>query len=171
MSNGEEVHILEIHKPGVYAIHNKRNGKYYIGSTNDLCNRTKTHRQNLYNGRINSRMAQDLASGKRQKDFEFIALKVFENGEVTESYLRNQEAYFIKKYKADSDGYNDPSHAPMPHPKNGNNFVFAPQEFDRVAVNLPKGTKEKIKELTGKSCNAYISELVINDLEKLEKPN
>ena len=44
-------------------------------------------------------------------------------------------------------------------------------KFDRVAVNLPKGTKEKIKELTGKSCNAYISELVINDLENLEKSN
>lgn len=44
-------------------------------------------------------------------------------------------------------------------------------KFDRVAVNLPKGTKEKIKELTGKSCNAYISELVINDLENLEKQN
>lgn len=42
-------------------------------------------------------------------------------------------------------------------------------KFDRVAVNLPKGTKDKIKELTGKSCNAYISELVINDLENLEK--
>ena len=44
-------------------------------------------------------------------------------------------------------------------------------KFDRVAVNLPKGTKDKIKELTGKSCNAYISELVINDLENLEKSN
>ena len=41
-------------------------------------------------------------------------------------------------------------------------------KFDRVAVNLPKGTKDKIKELTGKSCNAYISELVIKDLENLE---
>ena len=41
-------------------------------------------------------------------------------------------------------------------------------KFDRVAVNLPKGTKEKIKELTGKSCNAYISELVLADIERLE---
>lgn len=41
-------------------------------------------------------------------------------------------------------------------------------KFDRIAVNLPKGTKDKIKELTGKSCNAYISELVLNDIEKLE---
>lgn len=41
-------------------------------------------------------------------------------------------------------------------------------KFDRVAVNLPKGTKEKIKELTGKSCNAYISELVLADIARLE---
>lgn len=39
--------------------------------------------------------------------------------------------------------------------------------FDRIAVNLPKGTKDRIKELTGKSCNAYISELVIADLERM----
>ena len=41
-------------------------------------------------------------------------------------------------------------------------------KFDRVAVNLPKGTKDKIKELTGKSCNAYITELVLADLARLE---
>ena len=41
-------------------------------------------------------------------------------------------------------------------------------KFDRIAVNLPIGTKERIKELTGKSCNAYISELVLNSLERLE---
>lgn len=42
-------------------------------------------------------------------------------------------------------------------------------KFDRIAVNLPIGTKERIKELTGKSCNAYISELVLADLERLER--
>ena len=42
-------------------------------------------------------------------------------------------------------------------------------KFDRIAVNLPKGTKERIKELTGMSCNAYISELVLKDLEQREK--
>ena len=41
-------------------------------------------------------------------------------------------------------------------------------KFDRIAVNLPKGTKERIKELTGKSCNAYISELVLENLDRLE---
>lgn len=42
-------------------------------------------------------------------------------------------------------------------------------KFDRIAVNLPIGTKERIKELTGKSCNAYISDLVLADLERLER--
>ena len=41
-------------------------------------------------------------------------------------------------------------------------------KFDRIAVNLPKGTKERIKELTRQSCNAYISSLVITELERLE---
>lgn len=41
-------------------------------------------------------------------------------------------------------------------------------KFDRIAVNLPKGTKDRIKALTGKSCNAYVSELVVKDLDSLE---
>ena len=42
-------------------------------------------------------------------------------------------------------------------------------KFDRIAVNLPKGSKERIKEITGKSCNSYISELVIDDLARKER--
>lgn len=43
-------------------------------------------------------------------------------------------------------------------------------KFDRVAVNLPKGTKDRIKELTGgASCNAFINVLVREKLEELEK--
>ena len=41
-------------------------------------------------------------------------------------------------------------------------------KFDRIAVNLPIGTKDRIKEITGKSCNAYISALVLADLDQLE---
>lgn len=32
-------------------------------------------------------------------------------------------------------------------------------KFDRIAVNLPKGSKQWIKENTGKSCNAFFVEL------------
>ena len=44
-------------------------------------------------------------------------------------------------------------------------------KFDRVAVNLPKGTKERIKELTGMSCNAFIKETVVKELDKIERKN
>lgn len=41
-------------------------------------------------------------------------------------------------------------------------------KWDRIAVNLPIGTKERIKMLTGRSCNAFISELVIKELDRIE---
>lgn len=41
-------------------------------------------------------------------------------------------------------------------------------KFDRIAVNLPKGTKEEIRQLTEKSCNAFISSLVIGELERIK---
>ena len=41
-------------------------------------------------------------------------------------------------------------------------------KFDRIMINTPKGTKERIKELTGLSCNAFISELVIKELDRIE---
>lgn len=41
-------------------------------------------------------------------------------------------------------------------------------KFDRVAVNLPKGSKERIKKLTGKSCSAFMAELALAELDRLE---
>ena len=42
-------------------------------------------------------------------------------------------------------------------------------KFDRIMVNLPKGDKERIQELTGLSCNAYLNKLAEADLSKLER--
>ena len=43
------------------------------------------------------------------------------------------------------------------------------KKFDRVMVNLPKGYKDLIKDKTGQSCNAYISDLVIKDMQRFLK--
>lgn len=40
---------------------------------------------------------------------------------------------------------------------------------DRVNCQFPLGTKDRIKELTGKSCNAFIKETVVRELDKLER--
>ena len=45
---------------------------------------------------------------------------------------------------------------------------YIKEKYDRVSVVLPDKTKDRIKELTGKSCNAYISALVLADLDLLE---
>ena len=45
---------------------------------------------------------------------------------------------------------------------------YIKEKYDRISVVLPDKTKERIKELTGKSCNAYISDLVLADLNRLE---
>lgn len=42
-------------------------------------------------------------------------------------------------------------------------------KFDRITVNFPKGTKERIKELTGKTAGGFAVECVINELERIEK--
>lgn len=42
------------------------------------------------------------------------------------------------------------------------------KKFDRCAVNLPKGTADKIRA-TGESVNSFINRLVLTELERLEK--
>lgn len=43
------------------------------------------------------------------------------------------------------------------------------QKFDRITVNFPKGTKERIKAATGKTAGGFAVECVIKELERIEK--
>lgn len=43
------------------------------------------------------------------------------------------------------------------------------ETVDRVNCQFPKGTKERIKKATGKSCNAFIKETILKELEKIER--
>lgn len=43
------------------------------------------------------------------------------------------------------------------------------KKFDRITVNFPKGTKERIKELTSKTAGGFAVECVIKELDKIEK--
>lgn len=44
------------------------------------------------------------------------------------------------------------------------------EEYDRISVTLPKGTKDRIKA-QGLTVNGYINKLVLQDLERLERKN
>lgn len=39
-------------------------------------------------------------------------------------------------------------------------------KFDKVLVRLPYGTADKIRSELGTSCNAYINQLVMDDLKR-----
>lgn len=39
------------------------------------------------------------------------------------------------------------------------------ENYDRISITLPKGTKERIKA-KGESINGYITRLVLSDLDK-----
>ena len=41
--------------------------------------------------------------------------------------------------------------------------------MNRINCQLPLGTKDRIKKLTGKSCNAFIKEVVVKELDKIER--
>ena len=98
--------IPQVQKIGIYAIHNKANGKFYIGSSVNVYNRMLTHaRSILRNGGINIHMAKDLEK-KDYKNLEFIVLKTYDNGTITDAQLRNEEWETIKKYDSFENGYN-----------------------------------------------------------------
>lgn len=42
------------------------------------------------------------------------------------------------------------------------------ENYDRVSITLPKGTKERIKA-TGESINGFVCRLVTDELDRLEK--
>lgn len=100
------IQVPDIKKVGVYAIHNKTTGKYYVGSSSNVNARLKTHRSNiekLYGS--NMKMDEDLKTEDDIKNFEFLILETFNDYEITETKLREREDYYIKKYNA-YNGYN-----------------------------------------------------------------
>lgn len=42
-------------------------------------------------------------------------------------------------------------------------------KHDRVNCILPEGTKDRIRSLTGMSCNAFIKECILEKLDQIEK--
>jgi len=48
-----------------------------------------------------------------------------------------------------------------------NNFVR--EKYDRISLTLPKGTKDRIKAVSGESVNAWIFSLIDKELKRLEK--
>ena len=85
-------HVLSVpnvEKVGVYAVHNKKTNKYYVGSSVNIKSRMKSHRSNIEKLKgSNLRMDEDLKTVEDIANFEFLVLETFEDYKITESQLR-----------------------------------------------------------------------------------
>lgn len=119
------IHVPDTRKVGIYAIHNKINNKYYIGSSSNINARMKSHRSCMENmGGPNSKFNIDLQSEDDIKKFEFLVLETFEDYQITEFELRKKEEEYINKYNA-YNGYNGTNRSPMINKYfNGNQYLF-----------------------------------------------
>ena len=101
------LYIQPVEAVGVYAIHNKENGKYYIGSSVNIKHRQEMHKKQMMRLEApNIKIKKDLNSFSDLTKFEFLILEIFPDNTITESFLRNREEFYIKKYDAYNNGYN-----------------------------------------------------------------
>lgn len=85
----------------IYSIVNKKNGKRYIGYTNDLDRRLYDHFKDLQLGKHpNKKMQKEFTDN----DFEIEILEAFRKISVQE--IARREKYWIKKYDSYNNGYN-----------------------------------------------------------------
>lgn len=81
---------------GVYMIHNKCNGRKYIGSTTDINRRLKTHKRELERGSHNNRFMQKDYDEAGPKNFEYVILEK----NIEEDLLTAYEKYWLYKHDA-----------------------------------------------------------------------
>lgn len=150
--------IPQVQKIGIYAIRNKSNNKYYIGSSVNVYNRMLTHaRSILRNGGINIHMSKDLKK-KDYKNLEFIVLKTFEDGVITDGKLRDKEWKMILKYQSHTSGYNKAgAHGNgcfseeqllyCPVVKVGKKKEAKKEKYDRITLLRKAGEKEELEKI------------------------
>lgn len=119
---------------GVYAIHNKKNNKFYIGSSTNVKKRQEVHKTKMMRlDAINSKIKEDLKSFYDLENFEFLILEIFPDNTITGEQLREKEAFYIKKYNA-YNGYN--INPPWATKLSQNNRLLECKK-EKVSSNIP----------------------------------
>lgn len=86
---------------GIYAIHNIKNGKYYIGQSKDIEYRWKQHKSRLKNNKHENKHLQNSYNKYGFENFEYVLL---EECDIEE--LDRKEILYITKYDSYNNGYN-----------------------------------------------------------------
>ena len=107
------LNVPNVEKIGVYAIHNKKTNKFYVGSSINIKSRMRSHRSNIEKLQgSNLKMDEDLKTLDDVKNFEFLVIETFEDYKITEMQLRQKESDYIDYYDANN-GYNNPNRTPF----------------------------------------------------------
>ncbi len=116
----------------IYKITNKINGKFYIGSTNNITKRWNNHKSKLNNGIHENSYLQLAWSKYGESSFEFSILE-----EVSNDNRIEREIYYLnetKCYKRDI-GYNFDKN---PVDKSGSNNPFYGKKHSVLSLNIMK---------------------------------
>lgn len=172
MQSYELVDLPKIQKVGVYAIHNKRTDRYYIGSTKNIYHRFTLHMRalrNLYG--INRKMDKDFQEPENFEDFEWIIIETFDDYTITNHELRWKERHYIIQFNAIENGYN------TDYPNAGNipeDELLAPHNYltendkQSITLYLPHYIKEFAKQNARKqhkNLRNYIKDLLDKECE------
>lgn len=175
--------IPKIEKIGIYAVHNKINDKYYIGSAFNVYSRLLQHERDL---RLRDRLT---VTGKISEDykkygkdnFEFIILETFENGLLYEELYKKEREYAVKYNAIHPYGYNTWMPAPTNSGKCGqpirchstDELIAKRKEYNKNFTTLTCRIKEsdmiKFKnrvKAENKSVNQALREFIIAEIEK-----
>lgn len=172
MQHYELIDLPEIQRVGVYAIHNKKTNRYYIGSTKNIYHRFMLHMRALRHlTGINRKMDEDFKEPENFEDFEWIIIELFDDYTITNHDLRWREMYYIKKFNAIENGYN------TGNPNPGNileDELLAPHDYmterqkQSFTIYVPHYLKEFAKKSAKKqhkSLGRYILDLLDKEIE------
>lgn len=175
METYEIVDIPEIERPGIYAIHNKCNNKYYIGSAINLYHRLSQHWCEIRCCQgINLKMDHELNSIEDIQKLEYIIIEIFENGEITNADLKKLEDAYIKEFEAVKKGYNSrsesgPGNVPMGEKCISKQYMTKHRKECVIQMYVPKGMKEVYKARAaqdGIRLNTLINKLLEEYMKK-----
>src|SRR5258705_5831466 len=96
--------------PGIYIILNTKNGKVYLGQTQNIRIRWNRHKRDLIKGNHPNKHLQLAWNKYGEKAFQF---KILERCEVDK--LNEREGHFIQIYKAKGIAYNVSDYANAPN--------------------------------------------------------
>lgn len=161
---------------GIYKIENMKNGKIYIGETEDVPRRWVEHLTNLILNQHHSYKLQNDFNEYSISDFKFEVIETIlltdENRELTSTAklkmaLLCREHAYIKKYDSINTGYN--IQETLVTILNKEKSCFGSGESDDKSYNVIKGFIKQNKELLSLDHELILDDIILSGMKKRRK--